>query len=251
VAAVVIVLAIWYALVWIFSVPDYLVPMPHEIFVKFMEEYPLIFRHTGPTIFEAVLGFLLATVLGVMCALTIVAWRRLGEAMMPILVFSQTMPKVAIAPLFLIWFGFGYIPKVIISFLIAFFPIVVSTATGLDSVEREMLELIRSLSATTRQIFLKVRIPAALPYLFSGLKVSVTLSVIGAIVGEFVGSDQGLGYLILVANADVDSAFLLAILVTLSVLGYLMFQGVCLLERKVMPWHESVKVKTVGQEYTY
>ncbi len=250
--AVIAVLVIWYALLWGLSIPDYLIPAPHAIFIKMVAEFPLIFfQHTGPTIFEAVAGFLLAAVLGVACALLIVSSRRLGEAIMPILVFSQTMPKVAIAPLFLIWFGFGYFPKIIISFLIAFFPIVVSTVTGLDSVEREMLELIRSLSTRTSQIFTKVRIPAALPYIFSGLKVSITLSVIGAIVGEFVGSDKGLGYLILVANSDMDSALLMAVLVVLAFIGFLLFQIVCFLERKLMPWHESVKVKASTTEYTY
>jgi NitT/TauT family transport system permease protein len=248
---VVIVLLLWYALVWLFAMPTYILPTPHEIVVKILAEYPLILKHAWPTIFEAVAGFILATFFGMLFALLIVSSRRLGEMIMPIFIFSQTMPKVAIAPLFLIWFGFGYIPKIIISFLIAFFPIVIAMATGLNSVEREMLELLRSLSAKTNQIFLKARIPTALPYLFSGLKVAITLSVIGAIVGEFVGSDKGLGYLVLLANSDLDSPLLFAVLMTLALIGYLMFYLVCFLEKKLMPWHQSVKAKMTTREYTY
>ena len=192
-----------------------------------------------------------SVVIGVPIAIAIVWSEPFGKAIMPILIFSQTMPKVAIAPLFILWFGFGLLPKIVIAFLISFFPVVISMATGLLAVETEMLELIRSMAASKRQVFLKARIPTALPFLFSGLKVSITLCVIGAIVGEFVGANQGLGYLVLWANGQTQTALLFSVLVVLAVIGYALYSIVLYLERLAIPWHTAVKTHQDSKEFSY
>lgn len=242
---------LWYSLIYFLDMPNYILPSPERILVEIFQQYHLMLRHGWVTMYEAVAGFLLGVAIGVPCALLIVWSEPMGRALMPLLIFSQTIPKVAIAPLFLLWFGFGILPKIIVAFLICFFPIVISMATGLQSVEREMLELVRSMSATNFQVFLKARIPTSLPYLFSGLKVSITLSVIGAIVGEFVGSNEGLGYLVLVANGNVDTALLFAIIIVLSWIGFVLYGIIPILERLFIPWHAGVKAHERQPEYTY
>ena len=150
------------------------------------------------------------------------------------------MPKVAIAPIVLVWFGLGLQSKLAIAFLVAFFPIVVDTATGLQSTPAGLLELARSLRASSLQVFAKVQFPAALPFIFSGAKVAVTLALIGAVIGEFVGSVSGLGNLLLTANSQLDSALAWAALVWLSILGIVLFVAVALAERLLLPWGASV-----------
>ncbi len=236
-----LIIVAWYALTLVAGVPKYILPSPHEIVVALANNLRLIASHLVVTLFEAVTGLAIAVVLGIAVSFVIVWSPWLGRAILPLLTFLQTTPKVAIAPLFLFWFGFGYLPKVVIAFLIAFFPIVIATSTGLASTQKELLELVRSLSTRMRHEFLRVRFPAALPYFFSGFKIAVTLSVIGALVGEFVGSDAGLGYLILVANSTLDAPMLFAVIVVTALMGYALFAAVQLLERLVMPWHASAK----------
>ena len=153
---------------------------------------------------------------------------------------TQSVPKVAIAPIVLVWFGLGLQSKLAIAFLVAFFPIVVDTATGLQSTPAGLLELARSLRASSLQVFAKVQFPAALPFIFSGAKVAVTLAVIGAVIGELVGSVSGLGNLLLTANSQLDSALAWAALVWLSILGIVLFVAVALAERLLLPWGASV-----------
>jgi NitT/TauT family transport system permease protein len=153
------------------------------------------------------------------------------------------VPKVAIAPLFVVWFGFGIIPKIISAFLLGFFPIVVSTVVGFKSVERDMLDLAHSMKATNLQIFMRISLPHALPSIFAGLKVSVTLAVVGAVVGEFVGSNSGIGYLLQIANGNFDLPLMFAALTVLSLIGLLLFAAVDLVERLMIPWHASHRVE--------
>jgi NitT/TauT family transport system permease protein len=159
---------------------------------------------------------------------------------MPLLLVAQLVPKVAIAPILLIWFGYGLLPKILIAFLVAFFPIVVNVASGLAAVERELLDLGHSLEATRWQIFWKFRMPTALPELFSGMKIAITLAVIGAIIGEFVGGNRGLGYLILIANQDLDTPLAFAALLILSVVGIVLYALIELAEWLLIPWSASV-----------
>jgi NitT/TauT family transport system permease protein len=157
----------------------------------------------------------------------------------PLLVFSQSIPKVAIAPLFVVWFGFGIFPKIISAFLLGFFPVVVSTVMGFKSVEPDMIDLARSMGGSRLQTFFKISLPQALPAIFSGLKVSITLAVVGAVVGEFVGSNSGIGYVLQVANGNFDLPLMFAALVVLSSIGVLLFAAIDVVERLMIPWHAS------------
>ncbi len=170
----------------------------------------------------------------------LIAYSRLVESFVyPLLVFSQSIPKIAIAPLFVVWFGFGIFPKVISAFLLGFFPVVVATVMGFKSIETDMIDLARSMRASRWQMFLKFSLPQALPSIFSGLKVSATLAVVGAVVGEFVGSNSGIGYVLQIANGNFDLPLMFAALFVLSMMGVILFALVDLAEKLMIPWHQS------------
>lgn len=225
-----------------FDIPAYLLPAPSGIAVSLAENAALILKHGWVTTIEIVLGFLLSIVVGVPLALAIFMWPAFSRSVLPLLVSSQAMPKVAVAPLFLVWFGFGLLPKVLIAFLIAFFPIVIGTAVGLASIEQEKIHLARSMGLGAAATFFKIRLPNALPSVFGGLKISITLAVVGAVVGEFVGGDAGLGYLLMVANGNIDTPLLFAGLVALTIQGVVLFFLVELVERLAIPRQTAAAV---------
>jgi len=199
----------------------------------------MLWREALPTLYATLGGFVLSALVGVPVAMWI-AYSRLVESFVyPLLVFSQSVPKVAIAPLFVVWFGFGVIPKVIAAFLLGFFPVIVATVQGFKSIEPDVIDLARSMGANPLKVFIKFRLPQAMPAIFSGLKVSVTLAVVGAVVGEFVGSNSGLGYVLQKANGTFDLPLMFAALVILSMIGVLLFLVLELIERWVLPWHAS------------
>ncbi len=226
----------WQIYVDVFDINQVVLPSPLDIYLVSVEEFGLLMSETWPTTKEIVYGFALAILLGVPMAVGIANSKFLNLTFYPILIAIQSVPKVAIAPIVLVWFGTGIESKLVIAFLVAFFPIVVDTATGLNATSRDLLDLAKSLRATPFQTFMKVQFPSALPHFFSGAKVAVTLAVIGAVIGEFVGSDAGLGNLLLVANSQLDSPLAWASLMWLSVLGILMFLAVVWAERMIMPW---------------
>jgi NitT/TauT family transport system permease protein len=236
----IVLVVVWEIACRTFQVPSYLVPAPSAIGAKLYEKRDLYLGHTWITLYETVAGFALAVVTGVIAAALIVVVPPMRDIIMPLLLIAQLVPKVAIAPILLIWFGYGLLPKTLIAFLVAFFPIVVNVASGLAAVERELLDLGRSLEATRWQIFWKFRMPTALPELFSGMKIAITLAVIGAVIGEFVGGNRGLGYLILVANQDLDTPLAFAALLILSVVGIILYALIELAERLFIPWSASV-----------
>jgi NitT/TauT family transport system permease protein len=198
--------------------------------------------HSGITLYETLGGFALSVILGIPIAIALVASRTLDRALMPWLILSQTFPKVALAPLIVVWFGLGLMPKLLITFLVAFFPIVISTVVGLRSAEREMLELAESMRATRLQVFWHFRIPLALPNIFAGLKVSVAFAVVGAVIAEWVGASAGLGYLLMRANANLDTTLLFAVLAALMVIGVVLYYAVEILERVSIPWHAVIRL---------
>ncbi len=232
-------LVIWEILVILFKVPEYLLPKPSVIFLTIVDDIRPLLYHSGITGYEMLLGYGMAIVIAIPLAIGITASDTFDRFIMPILLFFQVVPKIAIAPLFLIWFGFGTTPKVMVAFLISFFPIVIDTAVGLRSVSTEMIDLARSMGATKGQIFRNFRLPTSLPYLFSGLKVAATMAVVGAVVGEFVGADRGLGYLLLVSNSNLQTALTFAVIVALTLQGLIMYYAVEILERFLIPWHVS------------
>jgi NitT/TauT family transport system permease protein len=230
------VLVVWEAGTRMLGVPVFLLPPPSAIAVSFIANAPLLL-HGWITTAEILLGFALSIVVGIPLALAIFLWPAFSRSILPLLVSSQAMPKVAVAPLLLVWFGFGLLPKVLIAFLIAFFPIVINTAVGLASIEPEKIYLARSMGFGATATFFKIRLPNALPAIFGGLKISITLAVVGAVVGEFVGGDAGLGYLLMVANGSMDTQLLFAGIVALTVLGVVLFLLVELAERLAIPRH--------------
>jgi NitT/TauT family transport system permease protein len=229
----------WDLCIRLFKIPQYLIPTPWQVVQQLFKEWPMLWREALPTLYATLGGFVLSALVGVPIAMWI-AYSRLVESFVyPLLVFSQSVPKVAIAPLFVVWFGFGVVPKVIAAFLLGFFPVIVATVQGFKSIEPDVIDLARSMGASPLKVFLKFRLPQAMPAIFSGLKVSVTLAVVGAVVGEFVGSNSGLGYVLQKANGTFDLPLMFAALVILSMIGVLLFLVLELIERWVLPWHAS------------
>jgi NitT/TauT family transport system permease protein len=232
-------LAVWEAAARLLSLPPYLLPAPSAIARSMNTNSAVLIKESLTTTLETALGFVLSVVVGVPLALAIYLWKPFARAVYPVLVSSQAVPKVAVAPLFLVWFGFGLLPKVLIAFLIAFFPVVINTAMGLAALEREKIYLARSMGLGSVATFFKIQLPNALPSIFAGLKISITFAVVGAVVGEFVGGQGGLGYLLLIANGNMDTALLFAGIVALTVLGIVFFALIGLVERLVLPPHAT------------
>lgn len=232
-------LAAWQLIVQGLEVPEYLLPPPSAILSALALEWRYLALHTAVTVYEILWGFVLSVLVGIPMAMAIVYSPLLERAFYPVLVASQSVPKIAIAPLLIFWAGLGVFPKVLVAFLIAFFPIVIDTVVGLRSVEPEMLHLARSMGSPERKVFLKIRLPNALPNIFAGLKVAVTLAVVGAIVGEFIQADQGLGYALLQANAMLNTKLSFATILILAAIGVALFMIVDRIERLLIPWHAS------------
>jgi NitT/TauT family transport system permease protein len=241
--AVIAFLVLWSAGVRVFEIPDYLLPAPEDVIRRIARDWYVLARNASYTVQSVLSGFAAAVLVGVPLAFAVVLSRSVERVTMPFLVMSQTIPKVAIAPILVVWLGFGILPKIAIVFLIAFFPIVVSTVVGLKSVENDMIDLVRSMGATTLKIMLRVRGPTALPQMFAGFKIAICLSVVGAIVGEFVGSDKGLGYLLLTATGTLDGTLVWSALFILIAIGIVLFAMVSKLERLAIPWHVSIRAE--------
>jgi NitT/TauT family transport system permease protein len=235
-AGVLVLTAVAEVLLRALDVSEFLVPMPSAVAHSLYENRALLATHSLVTLREVVIGFGAAAAGGFALAVLMFYVPFLARALYPVLIASQTIPKIALAPLLVVWFGFGLAPKVIVVFLMAFFPVVIATAVGLRSVDENMVHLVRSMGASEWQTFWKVRLPRAVPSIYSGLKIAITLSVVGAIVGEFVGADAGLGYLLLIANGQLDTPLMFAAVLLLSVMGLTLFGAVAVLER-VTPGH--------------
>jgi NitT/TauT family transport system permease protein len=234
-----IVFAIWQAVVWLFAMPQYLLPGPGPVFVSLATNSAAILSQTWWTAATILAGFVLAAAFAIPLAMVIVISPLLERLIYPPMVATQSIPKIALAPLFIVWFGFGVVPKVAVAFLIAFFPIVIDTIVGLRSIDPAMLQLARSMGAPPHRIFRKIRLPHALPAIFGGLKVASSLAVVGALTGEFVGSDKGLGYMLVQASGNLNTSLLFATLVVLSALAMAFFYLIEILERIAIPWHAS------------
>ena len=230
------VLLAWEAATRALRIPRFIMPAPSAIFSEGWEWRYRFIGHTWVTLYETLGGFALSMLVGVPLAVLIVYSPTLKSALYPLIVLAQSVPKIAIAPVLLLVLGHGEIPKIIVAFLVAFFPVVVDTATGLAATPPELLDLSRSYRASAFKTFLKVRLPMAMPFIFAGAKVAITLSVIGAVVGEFVGSDQGLGYLILSATSYWKTELAFSAMILLSVMAIVLFGAVSLVERLVCPW---------------
>ena len=234
-----IVFVAWELTVRLFALPEYLLPGPEPVFVALAQNMRTLAAQSLWTAGTVLAGFLVAAAVAIPLAMLIVISPVLERLLYPPMVATQSIPKIALAPLFIVWFGFGVAPKVAVAFLIAFFPIVIDTIVGLRSIDPAMIQLARSMGAPPRRIFLKLRLPHALPMIFGGLKVASALAVVGALTGEFVGSDRGLGYLLVQASGNLNTALLFATLVILSAMAMAFFYLVEMLERIAIPWHAS------------
>jgi len=230
-------LVVWELAYRVFNIPKFVVPAPLGILAETWEWRWRLVGHTWVTLYETLAGFALSIAVGTPLAVVLVYSPLLRSAIYPLLVVTQAVPKVAVAPVLLLLLGAGEVSKVVVAFLVAFFPVVVDTATGLAATPPELLDLSRSYRASALKTFLKVRFPMALPFFFSGLKVAVTLSVIGAVVGEFVGSDRGLGYVILSATSYWKSNLAFGAMLILAGMAIGLFALVELVERLVCPWY--------------
>ena len=225
--------AIWEAACVVLKIPNYLIPAPHRVLEKIVESWSLLYAHSLTSMAEIMLGFVLASVCAMVCAIAMVHSKRIEAVLEPFLVVSQVIPKVALAPLFIIWFGHGILPKIIIAMMIAFFPVLVNAVVGLRSVDAEIIELMDSIAANRRQLFWRVRLPNSLPYIFPALKVAALLSIVGAMVGEFVGSDRGLGYLMIIGDVNLDTDLLFAALVVVTAFGMVVYAIIETFERRI------------------
>lgn len=219
-----------------FRVPRFIMPAPSAILGEGWDWRYRFIEHTWVTLYETLGGFALSMAVGVPLAVLIVYSPTLRLALYPLIILAQSVPKIAIAPVLLLILGFGEFPKMVVAFLVAFFPVVVDTATGLAATPPELLDLSRSYRASRFKTFLKVRLPLALPFIFAGAKVAITLSVIGAVVGEFVGSDKGLGYVILSATSYWKTELAFSAMIILSLMAIVLFAAVSLVERWLCPW---------------
>ena len=237
-AIILLALTAWEVGVRLLQIERWLLPSPSAIGAELVESRELLLRHTLTTLEEVVIGFGLALVVGIAAAMAIAYSRIVERAAYPFVIASQTIPIIAIAPLLLVWIGYGIWPKIIVVVLISFFPIVVNMVDGLKSVDPDMLNMMRSLGAGRWQIFTKVQVPSSLPFLFSGVRVAIALSVIGAVIGEWVGSSAGLGYLMTRSAPQFLTERVFAAIFILSVMGVALFALVVLAERLALPWNQ-------------
>jgi len=243
----VVIVGGWEFAVRFFEVPKIVLPAPSAVLAALWSgmEGDLL-KHFGVTFYETIAGFVLGSMCGLVLGILIGLFPLLERTLYPYVVAFQTVPKVAIAPIIVIWFGYGVSSKIVITATIAFFPLLANTIVGLRATPLEQIELMVAFTATRWQIFRLARLPQALPYIFVGLDVAVVLSVIGAIVGEFVGAQAGLGYLILQRNFNMDMAGVFAILVILSAMGIGLHMLVNAVQRRVVFWVESASDKVIG-----
>ncbi len=237
---------VWEAAVDIFQVPDYILPKPSAILAELASDPAWYAMHASYTVGACLLGFFFAVVIGIAAAIGIVYSRILETTLFTLLVSLNSIPKIALAPLFIIWMGTNVSSKVAISTLIALFSIVIDTVLGLRSVDAEALAMAKSMRATPWQTLTKIRFPAALPSVFAGMKVAISLALVGAIAGEFVSSQAGLGYVILTAQGNFQITRVFAAVVLLGALGTLLFYLISLSERLTIPWHVSLRGETPG-----
>jgi NitT/TauT family transport system permease protein len=236
-----VIVVLWQLAVPLLGLSEFVLPTPWVIANRLVTDFSLLAAHASYTLFEVVGGFGLAVIVGIPLALAIFYSRPFERAIYPIMVALQTIPKIALAPLLVLYLGYDWAPKISLAFLISFFPIVISTVVGLQSLDKGLVGLVRSMGANEWQTFYKVRLPAALPSVFGGFKVAIGLAVIGAIIGEYVAAERGLGYLQLQANARFDTALNFAAVVAISGLGVFLYFVLVFIEDRAVYQREIPK----------
>jgi NitT/TauT family transport system permease protein len=238
-AIFVLLFIVWEVAVRATGVKEYLLPPPSKVWTEFWKRHEIVAGGAWVTTQEILAGYVLAVIVSIPLALAVAYSRFMEQSVYPVIVFLQIIPKIAIAPLFIIWFGFGFAPKLLLVFLLSFFPIVVSSIAGFKSADRDVLDFARTTGASGLRMFLKISLPQALPHIFTGLKVGAALAATAAVVAEFVASDRGLGYLLLQYNGQLDTPMVFATIVILSLIGLTVYYAVEVIERIAIPWHVS------------
>lgn len=231
----------WQILVPLSGLSAFVLPTPLAVATRMINDAPLLAAHLYVTLFEVIVGFGMGVLIGVPLALSIFYSKPFERAIYPILVGLQTVPKVSLAPILVLYLGYGWAPKIVLAFLISFFPIVISTVVGLQSLDKNLVNLVRSMGANEWQTFFKLRLPAALPNIFGGFKVAISLAVIGAVIGEYVAAERGLGYLQLQANSLFDTTLNFATVVTISLLGVILYYIIDVVEARVSYKRDDAK----------
>jgi NitT/TauT family transport system permease protein len=221
--------------------PAYVLPSPLLVIERLVTTVPDMAWHSFVTIYEVLCGFVLAIIVGISLAWLIAYVRAFELAFYPWLVFIQVVPKVALGPLLVVWVGVGFLPKVLVSFLLAFFPIMIDTLSGLQSVQRDSIFLLQSMGAKPLKSFWYFHLPHALPHIFASLKVAITFAVVGAVVGEFIGADEGLGYVLIVSTGSLDTVLMFVALIWISSLSMILYALIVALERCFISWHSSLR----------
>lgn len=232
------ILILWELVVNLGVVERYTLPSPSDIVNALIVNGSDIMMHTGVTFFEGMTGLLAAVFLALIMAVAMDQFPMVKKAIYPVLVISQTVPIIVIAPLLAMWFGFGIAPKIFVVVLVCFFPITVNLIEGLQSVDGELINLVRSMGATKGQIFAKIKFPSALPYFFSGLKIAATYSIMGAVIGEWLGGKAGLGVYMLRARHAFALDLVFASIVVIVILSIILFYGIAGIQRALMPWEK-------------
>ncbi|MFP6757123.1 MAG: ABC transporter permease [Alphaproteobacteria bacterium] len=231
--------AVWQAIVWLAATPPYILPGPALVLARWIDSAPLILRHAGTTLSEILLGLLFGALIGAASALTLAHFRPARTWLLPVLVISQAIPVFALAPVLVLWLGYGLASKVVMAVLIIYFPVTATFLDGLRRTDPGWLDLAATMNAAPRVVLWKIRVPAALPAFASGLKVAAAVAPIGAVVGEWVGSSAGLGYLMLHANGRMQIDLMFAALLTLAVIAVVLYAVVDRVTRLMVPWHDS------------
>lgn len=236
-----LILVVWQVAVPAAGVSSFVLPTPWEIIRRIGGDYQLLLANAAVTVGEMLAGFAIAAVAGILTGLGIFYSRLFERAFYPLLVALNTIPKVVLAPLLVLYLGYGFAPKCFLAFLLAYFPVVIATVVGLQSLDKGMVSLVRSMGASETQVFFKVRLPAALPNLFGGFKVGISLSIIGAVIGEYVAAEHGLGYVQLQASSQFDTTLSFAAVVVIGVIGVVLFLALDMLERRAVFQRDAAK----------
>lgn len=232
----IVVLVVWEAISRIFKLPQFVLPAPSSIGKILITRQASLSQAAWVTAEEILYGFLLSAVVGMLIAVTIARFERMGRAVYPLMVLFQNVPKIALAPLFILWFGYDLAPKILLIVVMAFFPVALNMLVGLQSADPNLVTLMRTVGASRTEILMRVQIPNSLPYLMSGIKIAITLSVIGAIVGEFAGASAGLGYMIQFASTQMETSLVFAALIQISLLGMFFYYAIEFIEWKYISW---------------
>lgn len=233
-----LILAAWEVAVRWLKIRSILLPAPSEIAETMVRQWSLIASHLWPSLYLTVCGFALSVIGGVLVAILITYSSILRKGFYPVIVVSQVIPKIAIAPLFIVWFGTGTVSSLLLAVLIAFFPMTINATMGFQSIDDDIHRMARTFMASRWQVFWKIRMPNALPYIFGGMKISITLAIIGVIVSEFVASQEGIGYLIKLAGGLLDTPLMMAAITALSLSGLALYGLIALAEHRAVYWQE-------------